>query len=135
MKSIQLLKQAAHILETPGDINEQDRKDTVNDIGLFLSDQERRSGDDQTGMRVSTDGENWEYADTAHVVSRVHDAGRNGLKEFSLTMTANDMSMDIRSTIASEALAGNVRIDYEALSTFGLEGMTMTEAGENAEQK
>lgn len=131
MKAIKLLKQAAHILETPGDIPEQDRKDTVNDIGLFLADQERRAETNHVGMRVSTDGENWEYADTAHVVTRVNQGGHQGMKEFSMTMSANNMTMDVRSTISTESM-GTLNIDYEALSTFGIEGMTITEPGEVA---
>lgn len=128
MKAVKLLKEAAHLLETPGDFNEEDRKNTINDIGLFLSDQERRAADTQAGVRVSTDGENWEYTDKVHVVSRVAQAGRDDMKEFSMTMTAGHLDMEMKSTIESDS-ACSISIDYEALTTFGIEGVMFTEAG------
>lgn len=121
MKSMKLLKEAAHILETPGDFNEEERQNTVNDISLFLADQERRSAEDQPGVKVSTDGEHWEYTDNVHVVSRVKENGSEEFKEFSITMNAGNMTLDVRSSIRSESSAGNVSIDYEALSTFGFD--------------
>lgn len=128
MKSIKLLKEAASVLGTPGDIEPQVRETLSNDISLFFEDQARRSADGQPGVRVSTDGENWEYTDNVHVVSRVVQDGKEEMKEFSITMTAGDLTMDVKSTIQSES-SGNIKIDYEALSVFGLEGITITETG------
>ena len=126
MKSVQLLKTAAHLLETPGDFSEQDRKNTISDIGLFLSDQERRATEDQPGDRVSTDGEHWEYTDKVHVVSRVPN-GKDDMKEFSITMTANDISMDMKTSIRSEGSAGTTKLDYEVLIALGLDGFKINE--------
>lgn len=133
MKAIKLLQDAATVLGAPGDINEQNRQNVNNDINLFLDDQKRRSADDQAGIRVSVDGENWEYADTVHVVSRIHQEDSAGMKEFSMIMTSGQMSMDVRSTINTESSVGTVNVDYEALTTFGIEGITQTESGANEE--
>lgn len=130
MKSIQLLKQAESVLGGSGEQNEQDTRTTLNDISLFFEDQARRAAADHPGMRVSTDGVNWEYGDTAHVVSRIQQPGQTEMKEFSMSMTAGTLSMDVRSTISSETSAGTITIDYEALSTFGIEGITTTEPGQ-----
>jgi hypothetical protein len=121
MKSIQLLKEAANILAAPGDIEPQVRETLSNDIHLFFDDQERRAANAlvESNIRVSTDGENWEYTDNVHVVSRISQAGSDEVKEFSITMNAENMSLQMKSSIHTESPAGNIAIDYVALSGLG----------------
>lgn len=121
MKSIKLLKDVENVLSAPGDIEPQVRESLTNDIHLFFDDQERRAANAlvEPTVRVSTDGENWEYTDHVHVVSRIKNDGQEEMKEFSITMTSGDLTMEVKSTLQSES-SGNVKIDYAALSAFGI---------------
>jgi len=119
MRSMKLLKEAAHLLETPGDFTDGEKSSTIAEIGSFLSEQQKKAeSNTEDGIRVSTDGENWEYTDNVQIVSHLTRAGQKEVREFTMKTRDGELDIDFKTTINSESLNNKVSFDIESLNNF-----------------